>query len=113
MKNEEKRFKIEKIESYEEQISKEKKDAKVYTFAIGFTAIATIHMFCEAANPDLNSSLENLCYLASFGGACISSYNLKCMIESLLKKTMLEGKIEDIKIELGLNEIEESKGMSK
>ena len=46
-------------------------------------------------------------------GACGSAIELKGLIEAISKRTMLQGKIEDIETELEMPENEEERGMKR
>ena len=112
MTEEQKRFKILKRESYEQQISKENAQAIIQTFAIGLAAAGAILLFSEASQrADLTSKLFEigLGYITAELGV----YRLKDVLEAISRKTMLEGKVEDITTELEMLENEESRCMRR
>ena len=110
MTNEQKRFKIQKIESYEKQISEENKEATKKTFLFGLAAAATLCFFAATAHDNINNALNMPFGLVSTG---LSVYHLKGLIESISKKTNLQSKIENINSELEMPENEESRGMGR
>ena len=112
MTDEQKRFKIQKIESYEEQISQENKEAILKTFLLGLVAAGTLHVFTTAANA--NSDIDKiLLHSAGLLETYSCAYVLKGLIESIIRKTNLQNKIEDINSELEMPENKESRGMKK
>lgn len=111
MSEEEKRFKIKKKESYESQITEEKRNAVVKTFLLGLWVIAACASYVSAARQnDAGLALYRLSLGMIDSGFAISK--LKKLLESISRKTMLEGKVEDIVSELELSEIEEERGKS-
>ena len=102
MTNEERRFKIKKIESYEKEISKEKRNIIYETFLFGLAAAGASMGFISAHD----GNIANLGWGIFNTG--ISACNLKWLIESICRKTMLQGKIEDMNNELEFSEDEES-----
>lgn len=110
MTDEQKRFKIQKIEYYNEQISQENKESIKNTFLLGITAVGTICYF--TAIPNERDEIFRLIYfftgLTEMG---LSSYWLKNLIESISRKTNLENKVDDINRELEMLEGKESRGM--
>lgn len=112
MTEKQKKFKILKKESYEEQISKESKAATINTFLIGFFSAATLCIFSEVSkSADLTSQLIHAGYGLSAAG--FTAYNLKGLIEAISRKTMLQGKIEDINTELDMPENKESRDIRR
>ena len=113
MTEEQKRFKILKGTSYEEQISQEDKEATKKTFLFGFSAAASILIFSAAAQQNIDAATK----LADVGLGLLNTgfgaYNLKGLIQAIGKKTMLQGKIEDINTELESPESEERGGMKR
>lgn len=110
MINEQKRFKIQKIESYKEQISQENKESTTKTFFFGLAAVAALCAFNADANTETDRFLQFYAVLANTG---LGAYHLKGLIESICKKTNLQSKIEDINNELELSENEESRDMRR
>ncbi len=112
MTEEQKRFKILKRESYEEQISEESKRATIKTFIMGLSSAAALVTFLAASkSPDLTTKLAD----TGLGllNAGYGVYHLKGLMEAISRKTMLQGKIEDINTELEMPENEESRGMRR
>ena len=113
MTDEQKRFKIQKIESYKEQISQEDKELTKKTFLLGFTAVAAVCVFVAA--PYVTD--DTLRFTDIFMGVANISFipvHLKRLIESISKKTNLQSKIDDINNELEMSENEEkSRGMRR
>ncbi len=108
MTEEQKRFKIKKRTSYEEQISKENKIAVMSTIFFGIAAGAVVSRF---TNYSIGGEFgESLIGTAS---SMIGAGSLKSLIEAISRKTMLEGKVEDINTELEMPENKESRGMSR
>lgn len=113
MTNELKRFKLEKIDNYKQQISQEERIAAHKTFTFGLAAAGMACAFSEISNSNTNEVLRliDLCFgLLSTG---VSAYSLKRIIESISRKTMLQGKVEDINFELNMVENDESRGMKR
>lgn len=112
MEEEEKRFKVLKKISYEEQISKENKRITMNGFAFGLAAIVAIWSYTlgKDANNIYGKIIE---YLVASGEVIIAIENLKVLIEAITKKTILDNKIEDINNELDILQMEESKGMGR
>ncbi len=113
MTEEQKRFKVLKRTSYEEQISQESKDITKTTFFLGLSAAVAIMMFLSATQQDagvIEKLVEN--GLGSFETG-YSAYLLKNLMQAISKKTMLEGKIDDIDTELEMFENNESRGMKR
>ncbi len=114
MTEEQKRFKILKRTSYEEQISQENKKATESTFLFGFSAATAIILFFSAAT---QQNIVAAIKLVDVGLGLLNTgfgiYHLKDLIQAICKKTMLQGKIEDINTELESpkNEKTKSRGM--
>lgn len=112
MTEEQKRFKILKRESLEDKISQEDKKITTKTFLTGFAAIATICGFLSAARSDEISFISAMIGLGSVN-TFFTSYQLKGLIEAIRRKTLLQGKIEDINTELKMPEEEKSRGKNR
>lgn len=115
MTEEQKRFKILKKTSFEEQISQEDKIAVNKAINAGFYAAAAI---CSLLTlNDLSADTEILVIVFDLLLVMISTgasaKYLKELIESISKKTMLQGKVLDIETELEMPENEESRAMKK
>lgn len=112
MTEEQKKFKILKKESYEQQISKLDKEKTTVTFLMGLSAAAALCAFPLVAQ-FADSPIASVC--AGIGSiyATASAHRLKELMEAISKKTMLQGKIEDINNELEMPENEESRGMRR
>ena len=112
MAEEEKRFKVLKKISYEEQISKENKRITMNTFAFGLASIAAV--WCYTLGTDMNSINGKITeYLLASGEVIIAIQNLKVIVGAITRKTILDSKIEDINNELDMLQNEESKGMGR
>ena len=113
MTNEQKRFKIQKIESYEKQISEENKEATKKTFLFGLAAAAALCFFAATAHENIDNALRLVNMPFGLVSTGLSVYHLKGLIESISKKTNLQSKVEDINSELEMPENEESRGMGR
>ena len=110
MTDEQKRFKIQKKEHYNEQISQENKEAIKNTFLLGITAVGA--MVYYTAMPNERNEIIQYIYLSlGLADMGLSAYWLKNLIESISRKTNLENKVDDIKSELEMLEGKESRGM--
>ena len=109
MTNEQKRFKIRKIESYEKQISQENKNSTEQTYLLGLAAAAALCTFSAAANANTNVVVRIIDILLGSANTVCSAYQLKLLIESISRKTNLQSKVEDIKSELEMSKNEESR----
>ena len=109
---EQKRFKILKRESYEHQMSEESKSATKEAFLMGlFSAFALLFFLESTRSIDLTTKLESIGL--GFFTTGYDVYHLKGLMEAISRKTMLEGKVEDISNELEMLENEESRGMRR
>ena len=97
MTGEQERFTIKRIEKYEQEISYEKKETVKKAFCFAFWALLATYDTIQMKNRVPLSNLLNMS--TSFG---FLSYNLKGLIESISRKTMLEGKVEDLNFELNM-----------
>ena len=113
MTEEQKKFKILKRTSYEEQISQESKVATNYTFLFGLSALATILSFSNASQQDFSSTARMVETGIGLLNTGFSAYGLKNLMQAISRKTMLEGKVEDINVELEMPEKEERRGMPR
>lgn len=115
MTEEQRRFKVLKRTSYEEQISDEKKLIVLDTFIIGLASAASIYVLSLGASSfqylDLNTTLLDIGLGVS--STSVGAVHLKDLIQAIAKKTMLESKIEDINTELEAFENEEKRGIGK
>lgn len=109
MTEQERRFKIEKRTSYEEQIEKNNEKIVIAAIAVGLSGAAVC---LTLPSVDLSNFASNEavvgCVCAVLGGI-----DLKNLIESICRKVMYQSKIEDINTELEMLEQEESRGMKK
>ena len=113
MTDKQKRFKIQKIESYKEQISQEGKELTKKTFLLGFTAVAAVCVFVAASYTTDNTSRFTDIFMG-IANTSLIPFHLKGLIESISKKTNLQSKIDDINNELEMPENEEkSRGMRR
>lgn len=105
----EKRFKILKIEKYNEQIDEEKCKITIYAIVLG--AMATSIISCTVplslSRPLIFNEIMNALAVG------VSVYSLKELISAIVKKTILTTKVEDLNAELDMLEDEESKGMTR
>ncbi len=112
MTEEEKRFKVLKKISYEEQISKENKRITMNTFAFGLASIGAV--LCYTLGTDMNNIYGKITeYLVASGDFIIAIEYLKVIVGAITRKTILDSKIEDINNELDMLQMEESKGMER
>jgi len=111
MNEEQKRFKILKKESYEQQISEKKKKTTTSVFAIGFFSSLEIYFLSYALQDSFLLGKVFFAILGLYEAGCSANY-IRILIESICEKTMLQGKVEDIVNELEMLEIEE-KGRRK
>ena len=100
----ERRYKILKRTSYQEQISKEEKNATNETLLLGMAAAAALCTFSSAANANTSEVLRLFDIILGIANTCFGAKNLKRLIEAISKKTMLEGKVEDIDMDLAMDE---------
>lgn len=106
------RFKIKKKTDYENIVSQEEKEIVGSVWRLGVCAAALVLSVCAIVIPfDLWLRIVGLVELG-IGSIGFSAY-LKRLIESISRKTMYEGKIEDINLELLMYGDEESKGMRR
>ena len=115
MTEEQKRFKILKRTSYEEQISEYSKAATIKAFVTGLGAITAL-MYYKNSQQDISTIIKLVSAGMGIVLTGISADNLTKLMIAIGKVTMLQGKIEDINTELEMPEndkIEESKGMRK
>jgi len=96
MTEEQKNFKILKKTSYEQQVSKESKEEILYVFKLGLYAAAALVTFLYGPE-NIQTEIEKW-MMAGLGlfESIGAGLNLKDLIQSICKKTMLQGKIEDI-----------------
>lgn len=110
MNEEQKRFKILKKESYEQQISEKEKQITCSIFDVGKWAAGAVVALTNADPNDYYISMLGLMVLGGIS-AVLSIKHMRILIESICEKTMLQGKVEDIVNELEMLEIEK-KGRS-
>lgn len=111
MNEEQKRFKILKKESYEQQISEKEKQITSSIFDVGKWAGMAVASLANAVPNDYYISMLSLMALGAIS-TFLSTKHMRILIESICEKTMLQGKVEDIVNELEMLEIEE-KGRRK
>ena len=111
MTEEQKKFKILKKESYEQQISEKDKQITSSTFSAGILAAGAILLLPNVIqSPTL---LHQISFMVL--GLINAGYSIKyvrILIELICQKTMLQGKVEDIYNELEMLEMEEKRGRS-
>lgn len=98
MTNENKRFRIEQIDRYEEQISQEEKNTTRKTFLLGLTTAAMVGSISESASLDPHTINHFLGLFLGLINAGTSVYYLKNLIESINRKTALQTKLEELKM---------------
>lgn len=99
MANESKRFKIEQIDRYEEQILKEEKTITEKTHELGFTAASMVFSISTTASGIYNDTLYLVVLFIGLLNAGISAHSLKYLIASISRKTALQAKLEELKME--------------
>ena len=105
MTEKERKFKIKKIEKYNNQIGKEQMKINT-TLGISILALATsINIFSKGIS--LVSINDYLNYFAGFATTATTIFSIEGMIQAISKKTLLEGKIEDLNDDLQYTEIQE------
>ena len=113
MTEEERRFKIKKKESYEEQIKKECKNLNVTTYLCGLSAATSVLMISATTQPNIDISTIAVDVGMAALTASLSAYHLKDLMLAISKKTMLESKIEDINTELEAPNNDENRGIRR
>lgn len=113
MTEEQKRFKIQKRTSYEEQISKESKEINANTFIAGLSAAVALCGFTKAIIVDNDMITQLLSFGIGITSTSMSACHFRDLIIAISKKTMLQSKVEDINTELETPENEESKGIRR
>lgn len=106
MTDEERRFKVLKVEKYEEQLEKMEFPLIVDTLLCGGLAVGAVAVLC--ASGDLIPITVPISMIAGN----VAALKLKNMIQFITKKTLLESKIDDINFELENEEKEEQRGKS-
>ena len=112
MTEEQKRFKILKRTSYEEQISKENRVAIRKTFLFGLLAAGAIGILSKGTQ-QIDATTRLVDVGIGFTDTIFSVYQLNGLMQAIGKKIMLQGKIEDINTELEEPESEESRGIKR
>ena len=108
MTEEQKRFKILKRTSYEEQISHENKITTLKTISLGLSAAASLIAAAGVVQHTyLETKLIDIALLILT--TCTNAHILKGLMKSISRKTMLQGKVEDINTELEIPEEEKCK----
>ncbi len=114
---EEKRFKILKKESYEEKAKKEGKSATISAILAGVTSVLVVMTASNITSMSIATASDALLTLVALGSSAatagLSATYLKETVDSLLKKSMYESRIEDINSELEMLEQNESRGMRR
>lgn len=113
MTEEQIRFKILKREKYEEQISQENKMVVDKTCLFGLAAAAAFCSFSEVSNANTEDMLRFFHWFLAVANTGFGVYHLKGLIEAISRKTMLQGKVEDINTELNMPKNEKSRGMRR
>ena len=112
MNEQEKRFKIIKKESYEEQISKENKNAVHQTILLAISASAAIAVFLTASN---GTEIMGRILFDMLGimNSTFAAFNLNNLIENICKKINLQSKVDDINAELEMFKDEQKRGIKR
>lgn len=106
MNKSQKAFKVLKRKKYQEEIKEANIFATTQAFGIGVSAIiATCSMLDNTGSKKLNNLLK-------FTSVGINVFCLKGLTEQLLKKSILESKIEDINVELTMHSLENVEDLS-
>ena len=104
MTEEERRFKVEQINKYNKDIKKENINKNIATFLLGFTTLTLLYATPQLS--ELGESLKDLIYRTAFvTQTFMDAYLLKELMESISRKTKLEGKVDELVDELKLDEI--------
>ena len=99
MTNENKKFRVEQIDRYEEQISEEKRNATKQTFLFGLSSAAMVSCLSTQGYLDPNTTIHFISLFLGVINAGISAHSLKSLIESISRKTALQVKLEELKME--------------
>ena len=105
MNEKEKRFKISKIEEYQNNIGSEKIEIEKRTTQVFITSLLAIKFLSAAVHSAQSLKDVSLYILSALGGASLvlSLAALKKMVTSICKKTILESKAQDLIDELEPN----------
>lgn len=108
MTEEGRRFTIERIDKYKEEVDKNKLSIVANTFSLGIMATLAVAFGNSDTSNNLDAFLHSILLITtSMGG----TFTLKNLILAISRKTGIEIKIEDLEAQLRLDEIEE-KGKS-
>lgn len=99
MTNENKKFRIKQIDRYEEQISEEERNATKQTFLFGLSSAAMVSCLSTQGYLDPNTTIHFIELFLGLLNAGISAHSLKYLIASISRKTALQAKLEELKIE--------------
>lgn len=113
MTNEEKRFKVEKVEKYKKELSSENSESVRKTFLMGVSALAAAVCFSALTKQNADEAMRVFNIIAGPANMGFAIYHLKGMLEAISKKAVLKTKIEDINEELEFVEQEEKRGIRK
>ncbi len=109
MTEEERRFKVVKIDKYKDQISAEDKRAIKDQWLVLFTSILAIKFYsAKMAYPTVDSTVVILNYLGTISWVTSLGF-LKGMITAISKKTALELKAEELIEEIESYDFEDEK----
>ena len=100
MSNEERKFKIEKIEKYKEKIDDYTANYERNYFLTGLLGLGIFLNEVVGTHTELNT-------LAVFAGGIAITYTFKSTLESLAKKTELETLVEKYQEDLGISKEKE------
>lgn len=113
MTNEEKRFKVEKVKKYERELSSENRQSIKKTFLMGMSSLAAAACFSTLTKQNADETIKIISMILGSANIGFAICNLRGMLETVSKKTVLKTKIEDINEELEFVEQEEKRGIRK
>lgn len=99
MTNENKKFRIEQIDRYEEQISEEERNATKQTFLFGLSSAAMVSCLSTQGYLDPNTTIHFIELFLGLLNAGMGAHSLKSLIVSISRKTALQEKLEELKME--------------
>ena len=105
MTNEEKRFKVEKIEKYKKEIKGAQSDICVFSFIAGLSALLTIELVVGGIYYDQYKVI----LMSLLSGAGMVMPSLFKLVEAIAKKTHLKLDLDKLKDELKMEEHQEIK----
>ena len=112
MTEQERRFKVKKIDKYEEQVTKQNRNSYLFALASGAGALLLVVGTTYGAAEGINLFWKTFDVGLSVVGAGTFGLNLKHLLDAMSRKTTLESKIDDIQDELDFEEEQEKEGKS-